>query len=134
MAAIDFLRRELEKMQDATAETMTEKPPGDQAPFVFHESHAGLEELEEHKYQRSISPSLSQSNSYRSLALLGHPPQQSSAKPKIVTGQQHVFSIVDGLETQPKKKRKMTPAERTAYKTTRKLGACDKCKRQKGKV
>jgi len=51
----------------------------------------------------------------------------------IRVGQQHVFSIVDGFATQPKKKRKMTPAERSAYKTTRKVGACDKCKRQKGK-
>lgn len=134
MAAIDFLKRELESMQNETAGTMTEMSPGDQARVVFHASHQSLEELSERKHQRSISPSLSQSSSCRSPALLDHHPQQSPAITKIGAGQQHVFSIVDGLAMQPKKKRKMTPAERSAYKTTRKVGACDKCKRQKGKV
>ncbi|KAG9195999.1 hypothetical protein G6011_01120 [Alternaria panax] len=129
MAAIDFLRRELESMQNETAGTS----PGDQTRISPQTSLSAPEKLGERKHQRSISPSLSQSSSYRSPTLLKHHPQQSPAMKKMGTGQQHVFSIVDGLAMQPKKKRKMTPAERSAYKTTRKVGACDKCKRQKGK-
>ncbi|RYO58170.1 hypothetical protein AA0116_g7443 [Alternaria tenuissima] len=120
LAAIDFLNRELESMQNEA--------------MLLQASHPGPEELDVCKHQRSLSPSLSHSNSYRSPALVEHHPQQSPTITKIATGQQHVFSIVDGgLAVQPKKKRKMTPAERSAYKTTRKIGACDKCKRQKGK-
>lgn len=121
LAAIDFLNRELESMQNEA--------------MVLQASHPGLEELDVCKHQRSLSPSLSHSSSYKSPALVEHHSQQSPTITKIATGQQHVFSIVDGgLAIRPKKKRKMTPAERSAYKTTRKIGACDKCKRQKGKV
>ncbi|RII10818.1 hypothetical protein CUC08_Gglean006818 [Alternaria sp. MG1] len=120
LAAIDFLNRELESMQNEA--------------ILLQASHPGPEELDVCKHQRSLSPSLSHSSSYRSPALVEHHLQQSPTITKIATGQQHVFSIVDGgLAIQPKKKRKMTPAERSAYKTTRKIGACEKCKRQKGK-
>ncbi|KAL1793663.1 hypothetical protein ACET3X_008645 [Alternaria dauci] len=120
LAAIDFLKRELESMQNEA--------------MVFEASHPGLEGLDVSKHQRSISPSLSQSSSCKPPMLLEYHSQQSPSISKIGVGQQHVFSIVDGgLAIQPKKKRKMTPAERSAYKTTRKVGACDKCKRQKGK-
>lgn len=52
----------------------------------------------------------------------------------VATPQTFVFSAVDGRSLQPKTKRKMTSDERVVYKQTRKRGACEKCKRQKGKV
>lgn len=51
-----------------------------------------------------------------------------------VAAQQFVFSAHDGRAMRPKTKRKMTLEERSAYKETRKRGACDKCRRQKGRV
>lgn len=134
MAAIDFLKRELESMKNDAVGTIAGTSPEDQTHILLQTSHPSPKEMGERKHQRSISPSLSHSSSYRSLALLDHHMQQSPAIPRAGAGQQHVFSIVDGLALQPKKKRKMTPAERSAYKTTRKIGACEKCKRQKGKV
>jgi hypothetical protein len=59
---------------------------------------------------------------------------QSPTANTITTAQTFVFSAVDGRPLQPKTKRKMTSDERVVYKQTRKRGACDKCKRQKGKV
>lgn len=134
MAAIDFLRRELESMQNEVAGAMPETSPGEQTRIHLQTSHPSVEELKERKHQRSISLSASQNSWHRSQALSDRQPQQPPGMPNIGTGQQHVFSIVDGLAMQPKKKRKMTPAERSAYKTTRKVGACDKCKRLKGRV
>jgi hypothetical protein len=134
MAAIDFLKRELESMQNEASESTTRTPLGNQELPVLNGPYTGFEGSRERKHQRSVSPALSQSSSYRSPALLGHHPHHLPTIPKTGASQQHVFSIVDGLATQPKKKRKMTPAERSAYKNTRKFGACEKCKRQKGKV
>lgn len=48
--------------------------------------------------------------------------------------QHFVWSAHDGRPMQPKTKRKMTLEERSAYKETRKRGACERCRRQKGKV
>jgi hypothetical protein len=48
--------------------------------------------------------------------------------------QQFVWSAHDGKSMRPKTKRKMTSQERSAYKETRKRGACESCRRQKGKV
>jgi len=50
------------------------------------------------------------------------------------SAQQFVWSAHDGRSMRPKTKRKMTVEERSAYKETRKRGACDKCRRQKGRV
>jgi len=127
MAAIDFLRLELESMQHESTESTTGTSCETQALSALDASRPGVEELAALTHRRSVSPSLSRSSSYRS------PVHLDDHIPQIGVGQQHVFSIVDGFATQPKKKRKMTPAERSAYKTTRKVGACDKCKRQKGK-
>jgi hypothetical protein len=59
---------------------------------------------------------------------------QSPTANTITNAQTFVFSAFDGRPLQPKTKRKMTSDERVVYKQTRKRGACDKCKRQKGKV
>jgi ribonuclease HI len=56
------------------------------------------------------------------------------APAEAVSGQQFVFNAADGKMLQSKRKRKMTLDEKTAYKETRRRGACSKCKRQKGKV
>ncbi|KAF1957676.1 hypothetical protein CC80DRAFT_547570 [Byssothecium circinans] len=47
--------------------------------------------------------------------------------------QQFVWNARDGKSMRPKTKRKMTVEERSAYKETRKRGACDKCRKQKGR-
>ena len=49
-------------------------------------------------------------------------------------GQHLIFSAVDGHTVKPKKKRKMTSEEKTAYKKTRIAGACSECKKMKSKV
>lgn len=48
--------------------------------------------------------------------------------------QQIIWSALNGESMQLKTKRKMTADERSAYKETRKRGACDKCRRLKGRV
>ena len=60
--------------------------------------------------------------------------RQSKPKALAVNPQQFVWSAHDGRSMQPKTKRKMTLEERSAYKETRRRGACDKCRRQKGRV
>jgi hypothetical protein len=134
MAAIDFLRRELDSMQNEATNLRPGTPRETHALSDFDAYGPGLDEPAELKHQRSVSPALSLSNTYRSPVLLDQQNQHTVSTSKIGLGQQHVFSIVDGFAAQPKKKRKMTVAERSAYKTTRKIGACEKCKRQKGKV
>ncbi|CAI6333593.1 unnamed protein product [Periconia digitata] len=44
-----------------------------------------------------------------------------------------VWNAHDGRAARPKTKRKMTVEERSAYKETRKRGACSRCRKQKGK-
>jgi hypothetical protein len=51
-----------------------------------------------------------------------------------IPGHHFIFNASDGTAMEQKTKRKMTAEEKAAYKETRKRGACDKCKRQKGKV
>jgi hypothetical protein len=48
--------------------------------------------------------------------------------------QSFVFTAVDISEFQPKTRRRMTKAERQSYKAARERGACEKCRRLKGKV
>ncbi|KAF2446606.1 hypothetical protein P171DRAFT_262739 [Karstenula rhodostoma CBS 690.94] len=59
--------------------------------------------------------------------------EQSQAKASPTVAQQFVWSAHDGRSMRPKTKRKMTVEERNAYKNTRKRGACDKCRKQKGR-
>lgn len=49
-------------------------------------------------------------------------------------GQEIVFSLADRPVTEGKKRKKMTQEEKDDYRKTRKLGACDNCKRHKAKV
>lgn len=48
---------------------------------------------------------------------------------------QYVFSATDLQTHEPRKRRKMSPAEKKAYKRMRRRGgACDKCRKNKEKV
>ncbi|KAF2005396.1 hypothetical protein P154DRAFT_337406 [Amniculicola lignicola CBS 123094] len=45
-----------------------------------------------------------------------------------------VFDAKDGRSVQPRTKRRMTYEEKIAYKRKRRIGACDQCRRSKGRV
>ncbi|KAF1972272.1 hypothetical protein BU23DRAFT_165141 [Bimuria novae-zelandiae CBS 107.79] len=60
--------------------------------------------------------------------------EQSQQTASPTSARQFVWNAHDGRSMQQKIKRKMTAEERNAYKETRKRGACDKCRRQKGRV
>ena len=60
--------------------------------------------------------------------------QTKFQNPPAAKPHQIVWNAHNGKSMLPKTKRKMTLEERSAYKETRKRGACEKCRRQKGRV
>lgn len=136
MAAIDFLRRELEMMQ---CRSLQINPTSPQLSLISSDID------EENSSQESRSPStafsslverpeIAENSSY---ALESQAPLSSNSTTKNRinnTTQEFIFSAFDGRTLQPKRKRKMTEEEKKDYKRTRERGACAKCKRQKEKV
>lgn len=141
-AAIDFLTAELYEMQSRDSKPVAEHYPphaSSEAPSIFSDA------LEAHSRQGSPSASESPTSSTRFsrsvepvLQPRDTPPIRTPLLPTLAptagSGQHIVFRALDGRTLKPKTKRKMTSEEKTAYKETRKRGACPKCKRQKGKV
>ena len=145
-AAIDFLREELSRMQSgipiADASPVESFKSLTQEPLV-DASNTAVEMVSDGDEfpNSSVSPPLDESLNFpkvlgrasRVSRASGGPEQsQSSALPK--SAQQFVWSAHDGRSMQPKTKRKMTVEERSAYKETRKRGACHRCRRKKGRV
>jgi hypothetical protein len=130
MAVIDFFREELLQMQQAGGVM-----PMAGGAAMYAPSAAPV--LHRHVDERISRPSHSPASSTCSAAaeMQGHTTSMAAVAPAdTVPGQQFVFSAADGTMMQSKRKRKMTLDEKTAYKETRRRGACSKCKRQKGKV
>jgi hypothetical protein len=130
MAVIDFFREELLQMQKAAG---VMPMAGGAAGYV----PSAAPVLHRHVDERISRPSHSPASSTCSAAaeIQGNTTSIAAVAPAdTVPGQQFVFSAADGTMMQSKRKRKMTFDEKTAYKETRRRGACSKCKRQKGKV
>lgn len=136
MAAIEFLQQELEEMK---------KREEAQVPEVHSAASTPEAKFFDSKDQRGISPLCSPTapcplptvtnecyhgRHLSSTALSKQPPFLSST----ISGQEIVFSVVDGPVVQRRKRKKMTATEKIAYKQMRRVGACDSCKRQKAKV
>jgi hypothetical protein len=147
-AAIDFLNAELLRMQsrssiiDPVSPIKTRTPIQEPTPAA---SRTHVEVLSEDSevlsasgctspsiVETMLSPKLAERMRKVSRATVDSEQAQVKASP--TTAQQFVWSAHDGRSMRPKTKRKMTAEERSAYKNTRKRGACDKCRRQKGRV
>jgi hypothetical protein len=145
MAAIDFLKHEFCEMQ-ATDSNVTKRPlSSNTGPATLRAVDPSSRASNGHRFLRVHSGSRSPTGSTQSLTIADHQEEhedypnsftqpQPLATSKMGPGQQYVFSVANGHAFQPKRKRKMTTAEKAAYKKTRRHGACSKCKRQKGKV
>lgn len=89
-----------------------------------------------HDRARSSSSEVSemsiwQSSNLHRLSTSGHQPQKR--KRPGIEGMQATFSIVPG-GGKPRTKRPMTDAERVQYRHTKKVGACEPCRKRKRKV
>jgi hypothetical protein len=147
-AAIDFLSAELLRMQSRssatesasinTAEILVQEPTPATSRTHVEMLSEGSEILSASGctspsiVEAMLSPRLAEQMRKASRATADL--EQSQAKASPTTAQQFVWSAHDGRSMRPKTKRKMTTEERSAYKNTRKRGACDKCRRQKGRV
>ncbi|USP78583.1 hypothetical protein yc1106_05857 [Curvularia clavata] len=135
MAAIEFLQQELREMQEKEAALATEvhspastpdaeffdgKNLSSISPPCSPTTQRPLPAITNECYQGRIAPNAT---------LLKQPPSMSST----MSGQEFVFSVVEGPIVQRRKRKKMTATEKIAYKQMRRVGACDSCKRQKAK-
>lgn len=145
MAAIDFLKGELKKMQPMFTGSSSTNEQADHQSIrsTTSEFSAGDTFLVASRPQSELShtsPSISSIAASPRLVERLRPAteqnERSDALPPILATASHtyVFSAVNGKPMQPKTKRRMTIQERQAYKETRKRGACLKCRRTKGKV
>ncbi|KAF2715365.1 hypothetical protein K504DRAFT_25155 [Pleomassaria siparia CBS 279.74] len=135
-AAIQFLTRELEEMRlkdgqhstpDASSSYNLESPQSDSNDQVSTGS------TRKNAWPRT-SPTTPDSLHAQNLTDRSRLPMDQSFNPITTTSAQTiVFSAIDGRTLQPKTKRRMTSPERVMYKETRKRGACEKCKRMKGR-
>ena len=145
-AAIDFLNEELHRMQTravtkavCTTETMTTtiRPR--------HDSYTPLMEVlpecdDVSTVSSRTTPFITDASTPPKLSEKGidEPLEEDMRVTRLTSNpankQHFIWSAHDGRPMQPKTKRKMTLEERSAYKETRKRGACEKCRRQKGKV
>ncbi|KAL5401281.1 hypothetical protein PMIN03_011655 [Paraphaeosphaeria minitans] len=146
-AAIDFLYAELLRMQSGSSSTDPNSPsnlknvPQEPTPAASRLLTEVLSEGSEalsasgrtpsSLIESTLSPTLAERIRKTSQATVDS--EQSQAKASPTAAQQFVWSARDGRSMHPKTKRKMTVEERNAYKNTRKRGACDKCRRQKGR-
>lgn len=147
-AAIDFLNAELSRMQ---SENLTTDPiPMNVFNVATQEASPGAaslnaEMLSDGSEPLSVSGCTSPSildptrspgvaEQTNRTARVPADPILSPTKSSPTSAQQFVWSAHDGRSFRPKIKRKMTVEERNSYKETRKRGACDKCRKQKGRV
>jgi hypothetical protein len=136
MAIIDFFTEELRQMQQgrsvATVTTGRVALYSAVPPVLHHQV------LDDRALRCQHSPSPAGSTCSAAAVSAESPGQHRSmvavAPLEAVSGKQFVFSAADGKLMHSKTKRKMTLDEKTAYKETRRRGACPKCKRQKEKV
>lgn len=134
IAAIEFLQAELSLMQskEPAHGDLVALPSPDAPSFSSWHTRRGRSSISQSDASsRRLSPSVEPS-----VHDLKSPATFTDLQAQVTGGsaQQFVFSALDGRTLHPKTKRRMTSKERTAYKQTRKRGACPKCKRQKGKV
>lgn len=127
MAVIKFFQQELEKIQSPTSNVV---PPHD---IQSGELKSDINTYSNGSRLQSTSPgdSTAASGSGDSPRLVSnrHP---GADNPQFAPFS--VWNVFDGQTTKPKTKRKMTEAERKEYKRVRLVGACDHCRKQKGKV
>lgn len=145
-AAVDFLNAEISLMQTGNSITGVISQKKSISPSLEHplddSKTVGEVPLESRRVlspsvctspsvtESSTSPRLAEPTSRGSQADSG----QSHAPASPTNAQQFIWSAHNGQFMRPKTKRKMTVEERNAYKETRRRGACDKCRKQKGKV
>ncbi|KAL5376410.1 hypothetical protein DPSP01_010520 [Paraphaeosphaeria sporulosa] len=146
-ATIDFLNAELSRMQsgssiiDPNSPSNIKHPTQGSTPTAARLHAEVLSEGTEilsasdgtpsSLIESTISPKLAERIRKASQATADSEQSQAHASP--TAAQQFVWSAHDGRSMRPKTKRKMTVEERNAYKNTRKRGACDKCRKQKGR-
>lgn len=136
MAAIEFLQQELQEMQEReaalTAKVHSPASTPD-AEFFDGENQRSISSPYSPTAQRllpAVTNERYQGRNASGTTLLKQPPSMSST----MSGQEIVFSVVEGPIVQRRKRKKMTATEKIAYKQMRRVGACDSCKRQKAKV
>lgn len=141
MAAIEYLRHELLEIQSsAPTPTTAAIAPIMNLPLINAKAHNVLADNHVRNPQGAVSvphsPTSSTHSTHQTLRCgqAGSPRILSVEPTTVASGHHYVFSAHDGTAMQQKTKRKMTAEEKLAYKATRKKGACEKCKRQKGKV
>jgi hypothetical protein len=139
MAAIDFLRSELQRMQSATPSPEEACPATPQTPSRYDialddRSRCGSPSSMSITSSAAAEPRLTPSKLFEADAATRPTAPAPSLRIVPNEAQQFVFSVVDGRPLQPKTKRCMTREEKVAYKKTRKRGACLPCRRNKGKV
>ncbi|KAF2638839.1 hypothetical protein P280DRAFT_63413 [Massarina eburnea CBS 473.64] len=148
-ATSDFFAEELKRMQskDLTPFTTTNSAEPSVSDYPQDASKAYSQAFSDRSRPQSASgytsPSVAGSvdsplveRAKPSISISTSPRMQPSTAPTMMmstNAQQFVWSAHDGKSLRPKTKRKMTLEERSAYKETRKRGACDKCRRQKGR-
>lgn len=132
LAAIDFLKAELEMMNDLATSQDSMDAGGVGSPSgASHVSQDTTSRSSQHSMSPFSSPRLNERDQRHEDQKLkatnsGKTPLQSAM-------QTIVFSATDGRAMQLKTRRTMTPQEREGYKQTRKRGACHKCKKTKAK-
>jgi hypothetical protein len=141
-AAILFLETELDEMK-VRDEKQSHHPEAQDNHILSSPLSDSIELFDQPSTGSTQQNTLSSSCTSPTTTQSAHSPKLTDRSRPQFLGPEHlqsskaqtfVFSAVDGRPLQPKTKRKMTVDERVVYKQTRKRGACDKCKRQKGKV
>lgn len=143
LAAIEFLKYELEKMQAPSTEGSASMEPASSVGMTpqsgINSSHDAIP-VDSRSQTRTCHTSPSVSGSIASPLLAErtrpsvdqkYPAEQASM---VGTTQTFVFSATDGKPMQQRTKKKMSMEERRDYKETRKRGACLNCRRAKAKV
>jgi hypothetical protein len=124
-AVIDFLGNELYKLQQEQSQMSTN-------------NRRSASYSSTHLYPPEGLASLclqSPTGSMRSAELSEQLPQTGNISlVDVISPEQHVFDSRDGQIPNHRKKRKMTQAEKIAYRETRQRGACRKCKAAKARV
>jgi len=119
MAAIEFLQQELEEMRAKEAALIS---------LFCRKGSAQDVTLTDCQHPKSASSPYALSGSFPLPTLTDEYRLDSNF------GQEIVFSIANGPLMEGKKRKKMNQEEKEDYRKTRKLGACDNCKRHKAKV
>lgn len=152
MAAIDFLKTELEKMGAASESAQSPGSPLDTSNeyrdtrgHTRHDIQASQSFVSyPHSAVSQASPSVSSSLDSPRIRERARQANTDSGKPSenasvvstvpVVSAQTFVFSAMDGKPVQTRSKKTMSNQERQEYRKTRQRGACAKCRRTKAKV